>query len=373
MRKLTLLLSLPLLSSCSGNSSENTELGNILENLTFTLDTVMIDSKEELLFLQWGLAGSTVSQDQSEFFNFIPKDYELEQFDLDSRTLLKKISMEREGPLGTGDAQLIQMDNQGNIYFIGLWELRIFNPSLDSMTLIKLTPEVLSGLEPEDAVGSEAMVTADGKFFISTYFSKGQTQAGMLVVSLQDLAAKKYPFDLGKKLDPFAFKLVEDGALRMSTVERIFLTEVDQKIIVSSVHFNEGYILDLAKDTLMLKSHHSQLTADEKKRPEKSIAESFPELENLMEESGSQVRFGGYVFDPIQNRIWRFSQEPDSPKGGKKSYKNVVTLFDLDLNQLGETFLEISPEMPMFFKDGKLWSYVNVQDELGFAVIDFKF
>ena len=26
-----------------------------------------------------------------------------------------------------------------------------------------------------------------------------------------------------------------------------------------------------------------------------------------------------------------------------------------------------------FFKDGKLWSYVNVDDELGFAVMDFEF
>ena len=27
----------------------------------------------------------------------------------------------------------------------------------------------------------------------------------------------------------------------------------------------------------------------------------------------------------------------------------------------------------MIFKDGKLWSLVNVDDELGFAVMDFKF
>ncbi|TNF45000.1 MAG: DUF4221 domain-containing protein [Cytophagales bacterium] len=373
MRKLAVLLLLPLIFSCGSRSSEESKSGNILEDLTVRIDTVMIDSKEEFLFLQWGLNGSTISRDQGLLFNFNLQDFELEQIDLESRGLLKKIKMEREGPLGTGDAQLIQTDNQGNIYFIGLWELRIFNPGLDSMRMIKLTPETLSGLDPEDAVGSEALITADGKSFISTYFSKGQAQAGMLVISMDDLTVRKYPFDLGKKLEPFTFRLIEGGALRMSTMERIFLTEVGEQVLISSAHFNEVYILDLAKDTLMLKIHHSQLTSDQKKIPEKSTAETFRELEDLMAESGDQVRFGSYVFDPEERRIWRFSQEPESSGEGKKTFKNVVTLFDKDLNQLGETTLSISPEMPLFFKDGKLWSYINVEDELGFAVMDFKF
>jgi hypothetical protein len=195
----------------------------------------------------------------------------------------------------------------------------------------------------------------------------------MMVISMDDLSVKKYPFDLGKKLEPFTFRLIEGGALRMSTMERIFLTEVGDQVLVSSAHFNEGYILDLTKDTLMLKTHHSQLTADQKKTPEKSTAESFQELEEFIAESGDQVRFGSYVFDPEEKRVWRFSQEPESNREGKKTYKNVVTLFDVDLNQLGETTLSISPEMPLFFKDGKLWSYVNVNDELGFTVTDFNF
>jgi|TARA_R110002096_G_scaffold233311_1_gene423381 hypothetical protein len=42
---------------------------------------------------------------------------------------------------------------------------------------------------------------------------------------------------------------------------------------------------------------------------------------------------------------------------------------------LGETKIEGLKQAPgsYFWKDGKLWSYANVEDELGFAVIDFKF
>jgi hypothetical protein len=373
MKKLAVLLFIPILFSCGGTSSEKSESGNALESLTYSVDTVVIDAKEEFLFIQWGLLGSAVTRDLKQLYNFNLKDFKLEQIDLDSRTLINKVSLEREGPLGTGDSQLIQLDKAGNIYFIGMWELRIFNPSLDSMTLFKLNPDTLSGLDPDDAVGSEALVTADGKSFISTYFSKEQTQAGMLVISLENLSAKKYPFDLGEKLEPFRFTLIEDGMVRASTMERIYLTEVDQKVLISSAHFNEAYLLDLSQDTLMVKRHHSQLTANEKTKPQKSTAESFKELEDILAETGKQVRFGSYVYDPSQKQVWRFSQVLESEPEGKKTYKNVVTLFDLELNQLGETTLPIFPEIPFFFKDGKLWSYVNVEDELGFAVLDFKF
>jgi hypothetical protein len=40
---------------------------------------------------------------------------------------------------------------------------------------------------------------------------------------------------------------------------------------------------------------------------------------------------------------------------------------------LGEAEFKIDPNGFKFFKDGKLWSYVNVEDELGFAVMEFKF
>jgi hypothetical protein len=42
---------------------------------------------------------------------------------------------------------------------------------------------------------------------------------------------------------------------------------------------------------------------------------------------------------------------------------------------LGEIYLPELKKVPdyPFFKDGKLWSYVNVDDELGFAVFTFDF
>lgn len=49
--------------------------------------------------------------------------------------------------------------------------------------------------------------------------------------------------------------------------------------------------------------------------------------------------------------------------------------YDKEFNVLGETMLEgLNANVYSYFlKEGKLWSYVNVDDELGFAVMDFEF
>ncbi|MDG1277915.1 MAG: DUF4221 family protein [Algoriphagus sp.] len=57
------------------------------------------------------------------------------------------------------------------------------------------------------------------------------------------------------------------------------------------------------------------------------------------------------------------------------TYEVYLFAYDTDFNVVGETKVEGLKEPPTtyFWKDGKLWSYVNVEDELGFAVFTFDF
>ncbi|MEX2566884.1 MAG: hypothetical protein WD431_13145 [Cyclobacteriaceae bacterium] len=52
-----------------------------------------------------------------------------------------------------------------------------------------------------------------------------------------------------------------------------------------------------------------------------------------------------------------------------------ILVYDKDLNFPGDKHQPELKKIPefRFSKDRKLWSYVNVEDELGFAVIDFNF
>ncbi len=133
--------------------------------------------------------------------------------------------------------------------------------------------------------------------------------------------------------------------------------------------------MDLETDSISHKVFHSNLTEDSKKIPETvSFEVNTPDdVEAVLAKSDGQVSFGRFYYDDFNKKFWRFSQELDRKIGDSAVYKEVVTFFDEDLNQLHE---EVFPGDYMgfkFFREGKLYSYLNVEDELGFAVFTFDF
>ena len=82
MRKFFYCLAL-LIFSCGGNSSDNAKSKNILENLTVSIDTVMIDSKGKLFDLGWGPHSSSVSEDGQYLYLFNSRTHQIQQINLD--------------------------------------------------------------------------------------------------------------------------------------------------------------------------------------------------------------------------------------------------------------------------------------------------
>ena len=361
MKKTLLLFLIPLIFSCSGSDSEN------WENFEVSIDTVFIDSGDELIFHQIGLSHSDLSNDQKRLFNFTPKS-ELEVIDLDSLKLVHKIVMEKEGPLGIGWPYAIQFEQTGRLVFYGFEEVRFFSPDLSVMKRYQLTPGALAGLEPEVLSAFNPKV-ADGEFLYSIYENYEKVPQGLAIVSLQDMTVKKVPLDLAPRVEPFTY------SLKSSTkgYEPIHLELVGNRLILSTAYSNEAFIVDLETDSVKLKTFHSQLTEDKKPIPTRISAETINEMEDLRREGKKSVTFGRFYFDQTSRRLWRFSRDLDREIGDSLVFRSVLTVFDEDLNQLAESVVTIDPFSKKFFKDGKLWSYVNVEDELGFAVMDFKF
>lgn len=98
MRKLVALLFLFLIFSCGENSSEKSESGNILENLTFTVDTVVMDPGDQVVNLQFAPSLFGLSSDQKRYYFMHRNSGELSVFDLEEKLLMKKIRFEKEGP-----------------------------------------------------------------------------------------------------------------------------------------------------------------------------------------------------------------------------------------------------------------------------------
>lgn len=354
--------------SCNNQSNKSTESEF---RFAYSIDTVLVDSGEEILFLQSDLSHSTLSVDQKKLFNFSPKS-ELEVIDLQSLKLLDKMATDKEGPLGTGWPYAIQVDQTGNLVFYGVEEVRIFSFDLSSMKRFPLTAEALSGLEPEMLSMFNPKIT-NGNLLFSIYENQEQVPEGLAIISLEEGTVKKFELNLAEKINPFTFSLYVQGRLSNKAYEPIHLELANNQLILSTAYFNEAIIFDLASETVANKTFHSELTQDQTAIPPKTSAETINEMETIRKETSKSVKFGPIYFDKNNEKFWRFSRELDREIADSLIFRNVLTVFDKDLNQLAETEVSVDPFSKKFFKDGKLYSYVNVEDELGFAVFSFDF
>lgn len=366
MRNLTFLLLLTL--ACNTPKNEKSVSS---EKITYTVDTLMIDSGEELLFLQSALSHSTISNDQKTLFNLSPKS-EIEVIDLDQEILKTKIKTEKEGDLGTGQPYSIQLDQTDNFVLYGFNEIRFFGPNLNSMERFSLSEDALPGLESTMLAPFNPKVTI-GKTLYSIYETYEREPLGLAKINLENGNVEKIPMEFSEKIVPFTFSLYVQGRLGNIIYEPIQLVLANDQLIISTAYSNEANIFDLNTKTRTLKKFHSGLTEDQAKIPPKTSAESINEIQDLLDEANKNVKFGPFIYDKTHQRFCRFSRELDREVGDSLIFKNVLTLFDKNLNQLGETEITIDPFSIKFFKEGKLWSYVNVDDELGFAVFTFDF
>lgn len=333
----------------------------------------MVDAGDDIFSLLWGLNISSLSNDQKYLFNFNPKANQLEVIDLEKLKLKEKFSLEREGPLGTGNPRNIHLDERGHLFMMGFKEIRIYSPKLDSMRLIKLNADHLNGLNSSESIGSEFKITDDGSKLITTYSEDGKIQQGLAIISLEGLQVKKIPFELGLKIHPFVRSFFMDGKLTSQSIESIYLNEIEGVAMASSPHFNEVHQVNLEKDSISVKKYCSQITKNCKPIPSQTTGETFEEMNALYLESSKQVDFGRFYFDDKGKKAWRVTNELDREIGDSLIFRQILTVFDDKMNPLGEKVVKFDPYGYKFFKDGKLWSYVNIEDELGFAVIDFKF
>src|SRR5690606_25781860 len=182
------------------------------------------------------------------------------------------------------------------------------------------------------------------------------------------------------KANQFIIRLVggerggEGGGFK---IEISFLQHFNDQVLISCTVGNGIYIFYTNSDSLFYRDFPLELVPLEKEGKVKSHAHSQEEYEDELKKLETQISYWNFIWDENSQRYYRFASRVLSPQTELKPSELEVFLmvFSKDLELLGETKIEGLPVVPpvSFFKDGKLWSYVNVDDELGFAVMDFKF
>lgn len=378
MKKLTLILLAPFFS-CSPNSAENAESGNVLENFSFTVDTVVVDSGNEIINLASGMQLADFSADKKKLYIFNDVNQSLAVVDMEKLKLEEKIQFELEGPNGTGRySNKIQILSGNRIVINSFGSNAIFNFQGNKENNIKLWSENIDSLSKDSELNAwfGLMLSKDEKKLFSLpgdFFEGGR-----------DFLIADFPSQKGKLIDIPAMDIASTlrvvlkvNEMMNVNFEEVFAQEFNGKIIISNSASSDIYRYDISQDLLQLKTYQHNLVPNRKEVVVRSEVTTGEEFISEMTKINEQIGFERFFEDPKTKRYYRFAKiNLPKPTTDAVIKADVFLLaYDEDFNLIGETKVDELTHAPKInmIKDGKFWSYVNVEDELGFAVMDFKF
>jgi hypothetical protein len=374
MKNLPIYLIVLFLISCGGdpegsNSNQNLEI-------SYEIDTVMVDAGDHFFFVQFGLGMSDVDKSQKLFYNFNNQDLKMEIIDLENLKLKEVKQFEKEGPNGIGGGFImrVQLLPDESLLFYDFVGIHHVAKSGEKIATYKLEEIDWKGdqLADDEEINVSSLDTQDGKTFYGFYGTQGFDSKilGIAQINLSDQSLRLFPSDFLQFTNAFdiSFSMGDRGAAKFPEQNRIRV--VDNKILITTTAKNELWEWDMAQDSLINHAYQSQLTSNSKKGNYPMQVSSQEEFRAAIQEKNKEVSFGTLIHAPNQDKFWRYHKEMDRMTAGDTIiYKNVLTAFDEELNQLGETAF---PEKfkngdPVFYLDGMLWQFLNVDDEVAFV------
>ena len=359
-------LILMLLISCEGKRSKIDP--DYFSNLKFSIDTVIIDPGHEIIFLKHQLLNADMGKDGKYFYNFNGYDHTLEKINLDELRLEEKFPFEKEGPNGTGPSVAMSVHNENQITLTGDGQTALF--SLDGEKLMTIyfenfsvgggrdSGERLSNLRPDtDANRLYGLIYS----YIDESYSLG-------ILHLEAFEVSRLKLKSFEKVSNYNITF-SSGGIRIFEPPPVSLEKFGTKVILSNLIMNTLTWYDTDMDSLFTKSYTSQLTANQKENEFVKEHETLEEFEFAKRKLRQEINFLHPFWEEQGECFYRFSYQEIENTGGEGIRSKVyLTALDKDLNILGETLVPQLTKRPgrHFAKDGKIWIYENIEDEMGF-------
>jgi hypothetical protein len=371
MKNLLFAISMLFLYSCSTNTEDQADYSQ----MAFSLDTVMVDSKDEILDLKSGLWTSDFSGDKKYLYNFNSNDHTIEKIDLDLLEFVGRFSFEKEGPNGIGDwIGLIQYLPEERFYINSNLKNGIFNLQGEKVGDLNFKYEELQGdsLPIQQRLMYGFVFDDEPKKIFGVFrdWFNNKTSFGILDVDKKTYLDKPIPeFDF---LKDFTTVLNGDQGFPVAFLGPwVMANEENGKIIIGNNASSDLYIYDVASDSLSFKTFESQLTANRKAGKYPSEAASKEEFDVLNRTFGEGITFMNPVWDPAKQVYFRFSYLQEFKEVEGKSVDRAIvylSILDQEFNLVSETVVEVLDKRPNFHfvKDGKIWIFENIDDEIAF-------
>ncbi|REG86302.1 DUF4221 family protein [Algoriphagus antarcticus] len=383
MKKLLAISLLALIASCDGKDSESTETKNILENLTYSVDTVIVDAGDDFFVIPYGLGRTGFTQDKGRLVFFENDPLKLTQVDLNELKLISKTEFQKEGPNGIGpyisDFQIGPNDELAIQSYVSYAKFNIAGEITENL---KVVPE---GIDSELAndyqkLYQRAVYDFQKNQIYTQPYREGNAEKELFIIVPQSKKVTSLPIPEMKSVSDFSRTyLTKSGENTMINFFGVsdFIEKENGFVLISAAPMSGFYRLDPAKDSVEFIDIQHQTVPNEWNI---TVMKEYNDEATFQEDSRKvykQLNYMAIKWDETREMYLRlglktyFGESREDPS----TFEVYLFAYDEDFNVLGETKIEGIEAVPSgyFWKDGKLWSSVNVADELGFAVFTFDF
>lgn len=365
-----------LLFSCGGNKELKNET---YSTISFTLDTVMVDSGDEFLYLRSGLFLSSTSLDEKYLYNYDRNENILEKIDLDNLILEKKIKFEKEGPNGNGSMISnfrINSDDDVMMWFYGLSS--VFDQNAKLVRNLELEKIAEKELGSNSAYPIMLFENPNEENHVFGFYVKWEDNSYFLLdFDTKNKSYSKIDLPEYKNLLKYRVEILYNGNMGGSYGVGISPYTADNKIILANNCVNDAYIYDFAQDSLYYKSWDTPLLGSKKTyTPPAQVEGGSKQLSEIIRKMGEDISYGEFHWDEQTKQYFRlsekkrFSEELDEYEEFISTGAEVyLSIFDRDFELVAETVVPELTKTPSkhFVKDGKIWLFENIDDELAFV------
>ncbi|WP_162415986.1 DUF4221 family protein [Cyclobacterium roseum] len=359
-------LAIILLVSCEGKVGKTGP--DYFSNRQFSLDTVMIDSGDEILFVKHQLLNADMGKDGKYFYNFNGDDHTLEKINLNELRLEEKLPFEKEGPNGTGPGiGVMRIIDESHVSITGMYQSSLF--SMEGEKLMTVYYENFSLADWHNGgdllKGDRVLLDPDAKRLYGLIQGYEDKRFVLGLLHLEEYETSRVELKSFERLPDYSFEYTISGkaTVHMSESPKVGIEKFGKKVILSNEITNALMWYDTEMDSLFMKSYDSQLTANQKEKEYQKVHETPEEFKVEYARYKQEVNFMSPFWDSDRQCFYRFSYEENESKT-----MVYLTAFDKDLNMLGEILVPQLTKKPgrHFVKDGKVWMYENMEDEMGF-------
>ena len=370
MRHLSILIFM-LLICCKGQI-DKTDFG-YFTNLQFSLDTVIVDPGDDIIFLQRQLSNADISRDGKYLFNFNVYDHTVEKINLDELRLEEKLPFEKEGPNGTGPSVgEMKVQNESQITINSTNHTSLF--SLNGEKLMSIYYEDFSldlySKQGEEYLKPDKVLDMDAnRLYVLIYSFKDESYT-LAVLNLEEFEVSRLGLESFGEVSNYDIIYSSSGIESIESPQ-VNLEKFGTKVILSNEITNTLMWYDSEMDSLFIKSNDSQLTANQKEKEYIKEHETLDEFQAEYRRLKQEINFMPPFWDDKSQRFYRLSYQelPTNVSGDGIKSSVYLTIYDKALNMMGEALVPQLTTKPgkHFAKDGKIWIYENMDDEMGFV------